>query len=324
MANAPKKVVRVQPTKSTTSGTTSSTGKKEAVWTPTPESKKQAGTLRVFAWIAWLLAIALEVFTIFFILPKDPVNIVWLIVALVIIAVLAVIGNLLWKKANRLDPASKANSTKFFIQNQLGAFMTVLAFLPLVILIFTNKNMDGKDKAITGGIGAVLLIAVAVFTGVEWDGGPSQEQYAAEENIIVLLTGEDTVYWTKSGKVFHVCEAVPDVNKESKDGNIYEGTVADAHAAGKERITQRWPSEAVNYCGYTQEEVDAVKAKLAGEDLPELDDDSVGFTDVDELDGDDGGSGSGSGDSTDGTDDSDSDDGDSGDKDDAGKTDKDE
>lgn len=262
MAEAPKKkVVRVE----SQAPKTDAGGKKQPAWTPSPEAKKKATTLRIIAWAAWILAIGLELFAIFYLLQQDPVSIIWLVVALVAMAVLAVSGNLLWKQANRLDPASKKNKTKFFIQNQLGAIMTVAAFLPLVVLIFTNKNMDSKEKGIIGSLAALAMVAIAAFTGVSWDGGPSQEQYAEEENIMVLLTGQDLVYWTKSGKVFHVCEQVPDVNKESKDGQIYEGTIADAHAAGKDRITSRWESEATKYCGYTQEEVDAVKARVDGE-----------------------------------------------------------
>ena len=52
------------------------------------------------------------------------------------------------------------------------------------------------------------------------------------EAYVEQLTGQDEVFWTKSGGVFHVCAAVPDVNKESKDGTIYRGTVAAAHEAG--------------------------------------------------------------------------------------------
>lgn len=262
MAEAPKKkVVRVES--ATPAGDGTASGKKEPVWKPSEENKKKATTFRIFAWVAWLVAISLELFAIFFLMRQDPVNMVALIIVIVIIGVLAVAGNLLWKQANRLDPASKKNKTKFFIQNQLGAIMTVLAFLPLVLVIFFDKNLDGKQKALAGGLGAVAMVVIALTTGVSWDGGPSQEQYAEEENIIVLLTGEDLVYWTKSGSVFHVCAEVPDVNRESQDGQIYEGTIADAHAAGKERLTLRWESEATKYCGYSQEQVDAVKEGVA-------------------------------------------------------------
>lgn len=65
-----------------------------------------------------------------------------LLVLLVVIAALSITGSVLWKKANRLDPARKADKTRFFVQNQLGAIIAIVAFLPLVILIFLNKDMD--------------------------------------------------------------------------------------------------------------------------------------------------------------------------------------
>ncbi len=277
MAEKPKKkVVRVEskpkasPARSGTASSGSGTEKKdgkaapeERVWTPTPESKSKATRLRIVSWGLWILAIALEIFAIFWILRQDPIN-MWLLVgSLVVIGAFALGGNLLWKQANRLDPASKKDSTKFFIQNQLGAFMTMLAFLPLIIMVLLDKNMDGKQKAVAGGVGAILALVIALTSGVSWDGGPSQEQYAEEENIVMQLTGEDLVFWTKSGKVFHVCEDVPDLQRESKDATIYSGTVADAHENGKDRITKRWESEAL-ICGYTQADVDRVRASLEG------------------------------------------------------------
>lgn len=240
------------------------TGGGDRVWTPTPESKSKATTLRIIAWVLWIVAIGIEAVGIWLFLPKVSEGAwpLWpLLVILVPIAAAAITANLLWKQANRLDPASKANAAKFFIQNQLGAFMTVLAFLPLIIFILADKGLDGKQKSIAGILGAVVMLAAA-STGVSWDGGPSQEQYAEETNIVQQLTGANEVFWVKGGSVFHVCEAVPDVNKESKDGQIYTGTVASAHEAGKSRLTLKWESEATSYCGYTQEQVDAVKAKV--------------------------------------------------------------
>lgn len=240
-------------------------GTTEPAWKPSAENKAKAKNFRIIAWILWILAIAAEGVIIWWLVGPGVENIWWLILALIPIAAAAIGANLLWKQANRLDPASKKNKTKFFIQNQLGVFMTILAFLPLVIMIFTNDELDGKEKAIAGSIAAGAMVLIAAFTGASWDGGPSVEQYAEEENIMVLLTGEDEVYWVKSGSVFHVCAEVPDVNRESKDGTIYSGTVAAAHEAGKDRLTKRWESEAINHCGYTQEEVDAVKAGLEAE-----------------------------------------------------------
>lgn len=233
-------------------------------WTPTPEAKQRATRFRLIAAGLWLLAIAGEAFAIFWVLRQDPVNMVLLIALIVAIGALAIGGSLLWKRANRLDPASKSEPTRFFVQNQLGAIITIIAFLPLIVLILTNKDMDGKQKGIAGGI-AVAVAAVAVYFGIDVD-SPSVEQYSEETNIVEQLTGEDLVYWTRSGSVFHVCAEVPDVNRESQDGRIYEGTVADAHAAGKSRLVSYWQREAVTHCGYTQEQVDAVVASVAGED----------------------------------------------------------
>lgn len=261
-----KKVVRVESTPpAAAGGAKASGGVTEASepapgWKPTPEAKKQATTFRLIAGGLWLLAIIGEAVAIFWVLRQTPVN-MWLLIGLtVVIGALAITGSVLWKKANRLDPASKQDKVRFFVQNQLGAIIAVIAFLPLIVLIFTNKDMDGKQKALAGVI-AIVIGGAAVALGVDYN-PPSVEQYTEESNIVEQLTGQDLVYWTKSGSVFHVCSEVPDVNKESQDGQIYEGTVAQAHADGKDRLTKRWESEAVNYCGYTQEQVDAVKADV--------------------------------------------------------------
>lgn len=260
-----KKVVRVEPTAA--SGGDSAARADTPAWKPTPEAKKQATTFRLIAGGLWLLAIAGEAFAIFWVLRQVPVNMVLLIALIVVIGALAIGGSFLWKKANRLDPASKEDTVRFFVQNQLGAIIAVIAFLPLIILVFTNKNMDGKQKALAGII-AIVIGGGAIALGVDYN-PPSVEQYTEESNTIEQLTGQDLVYWTKSGSVFHVCAEVPDVNKESKDGQIYEGTVADAHAAGKDRLVSYWDREAVNYCGYTQEQVDAVTAGSATEEPAE-------------------------------------------------------
>lgn len=263
-----KKVVRVEHSETAEPDETA-TG---PAWTPTPEAKSHATRLRLFAAVAWVLAIGVECFAIFWVLKQVLVNMWLLIGAIIVTGALSVAGSLLWKQSNRLDPASKNDKARFFVQNQLGAIIAIIAFLPLIILIFTNKNMDGKQKGIAGAIGIVVLL-IAVAFGISYE-SPSQEQYAAETNIVQQLTGQDEVFWVKGGKVFHVCDAVPDVNKESKDGQIYTGTVADAHAAGKDRLVTYWDREAVKYCGYTQEQVDAVQASADTADTSSSTDDS--------------------------------------------------
>jgi hypothetical protein len=220
-------------------------------WKPTPEAKGKATGFRVIAWILWVLAIGTEAFAIFYVLRQNPVNLILLIILLVVIGALAVGGSLLWKRANRLDPARKSDKARFFIQNQLGAIITVIAFLPLIILIFTNKNMDGKQKGIAGAI-AIVLLLVAGYFGLSIN-PPSVEQYTAETQTVVELTGQNLVFWTKSGEVYHLCEDASAVNLESEDNTIYSGTVADAHADGKERLTLQVDQE-LEQCGYAPAE----------------------------------------------------------------------
>lgn len=196
-----------------------------------PEAVAKAKQLRMFAILAWLIAMAGQGFAIFKLLNNEML--VWLIVTIVVILALAITGNILWKKANRLDPASEANKTKFFIQNQLGAIMGVLAFLPLVILIFMNKDMDGKTKGIAGTI-AIIALAVAGITGIDFD-PPSVEKYTQQINeqtdlIKELNNGTDLVYWTGSGNKFHLEEDCQHIrNSDTKTS----GSVKDAWEARK-------------------------------------------------------------------------------------------
>lgn len=236
-----KKVVRVE------SKADSAGGGVESDWRPTPEAKSGATRLRLFAGLAWLVAIAVEVYAIFWVLRDTSVNLVLLCVLIVVIGILAITGSLLWKKANRLDPASRADGFRFFVQNQLGAIVTVIAFLPLIILILLDKDMDKKQKAIAGVLGVVVM-GIATVVGVDWN-PPSVEQYDTETRQVVEITGQNLVFWTKSGEVFHLCENASAVNLESKDGTIFSGTVADAHAAGKDRLTLQVDQEK-QQCGF--------------------------------------------------------------------------
>lgn len=271
-----KPVVRKKVVKSQGSGAKGESGR---VFTPTAEAKSKATTLRIIAVVAWVIAIGAELATIFWILRQDPIKMWLLIVAIVVMGIFALTGGLLWKKANRYDPASKANKLKFWLWNNLGVIVTAIAFIPLIVLILLNKDMDGKQKGLAAGLAAVIAIAVGLAS---YDWNPvSQEQYAHEQNIVEQLTGVNEVYWVKNGSVFHVCDAVPDVNKESKDNQIYSGTVAEAHEKGMDRLTLKWESEAVNYCGITQEKVDEVKAAVA-DDGTGVEDSDVTGDEVDE------------------------------------------
>jgi hypothetical protein len=241
-----KKVVRVERAETKDSG---SGGPESPApdWKPTPEAKSKATRFRLIAALLWALAIAGEAFAIFYVLDQDPVS-TWLLVGVIVaVGALAMGGSYLWKRANRLDPASRSQPVRFFVQNQLGAIITVIAFLPLIVLIFTDKDMEGRQKAIAGTL-AIVVLAVATLFGIDFD-SPSTEQYASEEATVIDITGQNLVFWTKEGEVFHLCEDASAVNLESKDNTIYSGTVADAHADGKDRLTLQVESE-TSQCGF--------------------------------------------------------------------------
>ena len=151
-------------------------------WRATQGQKSSATRLRLFAAIAWVIAIGTEIAGVVMLRQHkfDHGNLPLLIGLLVVIAVFAIAGNLMWKAANKHDPARQADAARFFFQNQLGAIITVIAFLPLVVLIFMDKDMDPKNKKIAGGIG-VVLAAVAAFTGIDFN-PPSVEQYTQDMN----------------------------------------------------------------------------------------------------------------------------------------------
>ncbi len=233
-----KEVVHVQPKPGTQAA--------QPTWKPTPQAKQQATTFRIIALVLWLLAIAGELFAIFWVLKQSPVNMILLIALIVVIGVLAIIGNVLWKRSNRLDPASLSEPVRFFIQNQLGAILAIVAFLPLIILILLNKDMNRQQKTIATAIGVVALAAAAI-TGMSFN-SPSVEQYTEETAVVLQLTGRNEVFWTKEGYVYHLCADASDLQRESKDNKIYQGTVADAHAAGKQRLTLKVDEE-LKQCG---------------------------------------------------------------------------
>jgi lysylphosphatidylglycerol synthetase-like protein (DUF2156 family) len=179
----------------------------QKVFVASDESKGKAKQLRMFALLAWIIGIIGQVFAIFKLISNE--TLVWLIVVMVLILALAITASWLWKKANRLDPASEKDKVRFFFQNQFGAIMGVLSFLPLVILIFMNKNIDGKTKGIAGSI-AVVAMLIAGISGVDFN-PPSVEKYTEEinaqtEQLKKINLDNDHVYWTSQGNKYHVFE----------------------------------------------------------------------------------------------------------------------
>ncbi len=199
-----------------------------AAFVPTAEAKGRATKLRLFACLLWVF-IAAEAAAIYVLMtcakPIGTNSWIWMGGLMLVDLVLVVVGSSLWKKANRLDPASRAQKARFFIQNQLGVIISVIAFLPLVILAFTNKDLSGKEKGILGGVAAVLLV-IAGLSSADFN-PPSIEEYTEQTQRVEELTGANDVYWTKSGRVYHIYDDCQHINTDRTD-EIFEGTVAQA------------------------------------------------------------------------------------------------
>jgi hypothetical protein len=259
-----KKVTQV------TGGTSSASQTTSRSFVPTPESKAKATKLRIISVILWILGIAAEAGAIFALIklsqPLD--NKAWaLLIGLIVIdAVLVIIGSQLWKKANRLDPASKKEPIRFFLQNQLGVIIAVIAFLPLVVFIFTNKNLDRKSKGILGGIAAIALVVAGLWSA-DFN-PPSVEEYSEQTNRVEWLNdGNNQVYWTKSGTVYHLYDDCSHINSNRTD-EIFQGTVAQARELKKiTNLCKSCEKRAIAERGLKEEDykpaIEAVEGKIS-------------------------------------------------------------
>lgn len=206
----------------------------------TGEPKKRATCKRVWAIICWIIAIAFEVIGIL----KLTHVIDWfsgmdimrfLIICIVLDLIFVIIGSLLRKKANHIDPASEKNKTKFWLWNNLGTILSIIAFLPLIILIFTNKDLDKKSKGIVGVI-AIAALAIAGLSSYERD-PVSMEWLERAEQEVLQVSPSGTVYRAEYSKKYHVDKDCPAF---SNSETVYEGTVRDAY--------ERWLTDPCRRC----------------------------------------------------------------------------
>jgi len=211
---------------------------------PTREALAAALRLRATALVLWAVAIALEIVAIVWVLrpPFDelaahqgfPSWRWWLLIGFIVaIGALAVVGSLLWKRANRHDPAPRSQPVRFFVQNQLGAIIALVAFAPLIVMVLLNKDMDATQKGVAGGVGVVAALA-AVALGIDFT-PLSSEQAAVESQVVTQLVGRDEVWWSAGGGVVHLCEGASELVGATTE--VSSGTIADAFAAGKKGIT---------------------------------------------------------------------------------------
>jgi len=233
---------------------------------PTAEAKAQAGKLRMYGILLWVLAVVAEIIAMVILFKKDPEialstgNRIALIAILLVDLILLIAGSWFWKKANRFDPASKQNALKFALQNQLGVVVAVIAFLPVVILAFIKKEY------LVGAIAAAFMLGGGLASADYKP--PSVEEYSKQSTFVQELIGTDHVYWTKSGTKFHLyndCQYL----KSDRTTEIFEGgTVADAYAHNS-RIKPEMSSlcsacekRAAKEKGWTDEQLQQIKDKV--------------------------------------------------------------
>ena len=86
-------------------------------WQATQAQKSAATRLRLFAVLCWIVAIGGEITGIYFFYQHkfDHGNMPLLIGLLVGIAIFAIAGNLLWKAANRHDPARPSDTAQILL-----------------------------------------------------------------------------------------------------------------------------------------------------------------------------------------------------------------
>ena len=195
-------------------------------------NKGSATTKRILAVILWIVALAAEVGAILILnktwyFQDEKVQLYWLIGLVVVDLILVVVGAQFWKKANRLDPASEKNKVKFFLWNQMGLVAAIVCFLPLIILLLTNKNLDGKSKKIVTVIAAIALV-IAALLSIDFSPVSSEDLAEAQQNAAAVSDG--TAYWTRFGKSYHLD---PNCQTLQNSEVIYQGTVEEAFAANR-------------------------------------------------------------------------------------------
>lgn len=189
--------------------------------------------LRIGAVALWVAAIALEIIAIMLLNGTVTLGFLHLptltkiIIVLVLDLICVIIGAQLWKKSNRIDPASEANKVKFWLWNNMGVIACVIAFVPFIILTLTDKKADPKLKKVAT---IVALVALLIGGIASYDFNPISAEQKAEA--IEEYSGV-SVYWTPFGKVYHTdidCQAM------NRTDTITEGTVEQAIEANRTRV----------------------------------------------------------------------------------------
>lgn len=190
-----------------------------------------AGSLRLGAVILWVVAIVFEVLAVLVAVGKINLKFMptmWqLIILLVLDLACVIVGAQLWKKANHIKPASEANKLKFWLWNNMGVIACVVAFVPVIVILLTNKDLDKKTKVIATVV-AIIALLIGGVSSYDFNPVSVEQQQAA-----MTALGDEAVYWAPFGKVYHTHEDCSSLNQSDE---LTMGTVEQAIAANRTRL----------------------------------------------------------------------------------------
>jgi hypothetical protein len=225
--------------------------------------RKGAMKFRLPAIILWILAIGAEIAAILVFNNSQTIGdnfLIWVIVALVVDAILCIVGALLWKKANRISPCTSKSKVVCFFWNQMGVVACLLAFIPFgIILLKGAKNLDPKNKKILLIVTAVL-VAASIVPSIDYR-PPTPESVEEAEQIAIEEGRYDGVaYWTEHGRSYHFdteCYTL------ARSEFLIEGTLDEAFEANRKDPCDICAGGA----NFKQDGIDEVEVEGAGADL---------------------------------------------------------
>ena len=75
----------------------------------------------------------------------------------------------------------------------MGLIASVICFLPIVILLLANKDLDGKTKKIVTVVAAIALVLASLFS-IDFNPVSAEELAEAQQTV-----GNGSGYWTQVG-----------------------------------------------------------------------------------------------------------------------------
>ena len=186
----------------------------------TSERKSAASSKRVIAAVFWVLAIAAEIAAIYFF---NHFVVLWpCLLCLILDLIFCIVAALSWKKANDIDPPVGK-----FWKNQFACIMTLIAFIPLgLVLLKGAKDMPPQAKKILSIVAVVAFIAAMLFS---IDYNPVTQADLSDAELSALGYG-GTCYWAKYSKSYHFD---PDCQALLRSKEVFQGTITQAFEEGR-------------------------------------------------------------------------------------------